>query len=97
MLRSGMLVSMKLEASCVFYAQSSNSKIELTDNRLTYFLILTDIPEWLQIYSQAPSGLDSKLRWELFRLPELDCFDSMLKRLFRHELERVVMSYEVLR
>ncbi|CAL8143595.1 unnamed protein product [Orchesella dallaii] len=58
---------------------------------------LQDIPEWLQIYSQAPSGLDSKLRWELFRLPELDCFDLMLKRLLRHELERVVMSYEVLR
>jgi len=58
---------------------------------------LHDIPEWLQVYSQAPSQLDSKLRWELFRLPELDCFDAMLKRLFRHELERVVMSYEVLR
>jgi hypothetical protein len=49
------------------------------------------------VYSQAPTELDSKLRWELFRLPELDCFDAMLKRLFRHELERVVMSYEVLR
>ncbi|CAG7723679.1 unnamed protein product [Allacma fusca] len=59
--------------------------------------LLQDIPEWLQVYSQAPSELDSKLRWELFRLPELDCFDAMLKRLFRHELERVVMSYEVLR
>jgi len=58
---------------------------------------IQDIPEWLQVYSQAPTELDCKLRWELFRLPELDCFDAMLKRLFRHELERVVMSYEVLR
>jgi hypothetical protein len=58
---------------------------------------IQDIPEWLQVYSQAPTEMDCKMRWELFRLDELDCFDAMLKRLFRHELERVVMSYEVLR
>ena len=33
-------------------------------------------------------------QWELFRLPELECFDAMLTRLFKQELETIVMSYE---
>ncbi|KAK7077656.1 hypothetical protein SK128_019645, partial [Halocaridina rubra] len=37
------------------------------------------------------------LRWELFRLPELDCYQAMLNRLFKHELHGIVMSYEMYR
>ncbi|KFM57224.1 Protein salvador-like protein, partial [Stegodyphus mimosarum] len=33
-----------------------------------------EIPHWLYVYSKAPPELDHKLKWELFRLPELDCF-----------------------
>jgi scaffold protein salvador len=30
-------------------------------------------------------------------LPELECFDAMLTRLFKQELEEIVMSYEAYR
>ncbi|XP_046402091.1 E3 ubiquitin-protein ligase RSP5 isoform X2 [Ischnura elegans] len=56
-----------------------------------------EIPHWLAVYSQASQDLDHKLRWELFRLPELDCFDAMLKRLYKQELEEIVMRYEAYR
>lgn len=36
-------------------------------------------------------------QWELFRLPELDCFQAMLNRLYRQELESIVMGYEAYR
>lgn len=56
-----------------------------------------EIPKWLYIYSRAPQESDHKLKWNLFRLPELECFQAILNRLHRQELEEVVMSYEVKR
>ncbi|XP_050545429.1 scaffold protein salvador isoform X2 [Daktulosphaira vitifoliae] len=56
-----------------------------------------EIPVWLSVYSQATQTLDHKLRWEMFRLPELDCFNAMLTRLYKQELEEIVMRYEVYR
>merc|ERR1712071_726702 len=53
-----------------------------------------EIPYWLQFYSKAAQEHDHKLRWELFRLPELDCYDNVLKRLYKQELETIVMNYE---
>lgn len=56
-----------------------------------------EIPVWLSVYSQAAQNLDHKLRWEMFRLPELDCFNAMLTRIYKQELEEIVMRYEVYR
>ncbi|XP_013414073.1 protein salvador homolog 1 [Lingula anatina] len=53
-----------------------------------------EIPEWLYVYSKAPSEHDHKLKWELFRLPELEAYDAILNRLFKQELEEIVMGYE---
>ncbi|KAK2170642.1 hypothetical protein LSH36_1g01004 [Paralvinella palmiformis] len=55
------------------------------------------IPPWLYVYFKAPSEHDHKLKWELFRLPELECFDEMLFRLYRQEGEQLVMKYELIR
>ncbi|KAL1110338.1 hypothetical protein AAG570_007869 [Ranatra chinensis] len=56
-----------------------------------------EIPHWLAVYSRASQEIDHKLRWELFRLPELDCFNAMLTRLYKHQLEEIVMRYEAYR
>ncbi|XP_064101379.1 protein salvador homolog 1-like isoform X1 [Macrobrachium nipponense] len=56
-----------------------------------------EIPYWLHVYSQASPEHDHKLRWELFRLPELDSYQAMLNRLFKQELHGIVMSYEMYR
>ncbi|XP_044013568.1 scaffold protein salvador-like isoform X3 [Aphidius gifuensis] len=77
-------------------------KIESTEHGAYYVNVLVpanpylteEIPHWLNVYSRASVSLDRKLRWELFRLPELDCFSSMLTRLYKQELEEVVMRYE---
>ena len=56
-----------------------------------------EIPIWLRVYFKASPTLDHKLKWDLFRLPELECFDAMLNRLLRDELEELVMRYEGIR
>ncbi|KAJ1523364.1 hypothetical protein ONE63_001232 [Megalurothrips usitatus] len=56
-----------------------------------------EIPNWLGVYSRASQDLDHKLKWEMFRLPELDCFNVMLTRLYKQELEEIVMRYEAYR
>ncbi|XP_028409884.1 uncharacterized protein LOC114532550 [Dendronephthya gigantea] len=53
-----------------------------------------EIPGWLQFYSTASSEYDQYLKWDLFRYPDLDCFQTMLKRLYKKDLEQVVYRYE---
>ena len=50
-----------------------------------------EIPIWLRVYFKASPTLDHHLKWDLFRLPELECFEAMLNRLLRDELEELVM------
>ncbi|XP_014673538.1 PREDICTED: protein salvador homolog 1-like [Priapulus caudatus] len=56
-----------------------------------------EIPEWLYVYSRAPHDSDHKLKWELFRLQELEGYEAMLRRLYRQEVEQIVMAYEAYR
>lgn len=37
------------------------------------------------------------LQWELFRLNELEYFDALLRRLYKQDLEQIVMAYEFYR
>ena len=37
---------------------------------------------------------DFLFQWEMFRYPELDCWQAMLKRLYKEELEQIVLWYE---
>ena len=49
------------------------------------------------MYYKASPEHDHKLKWELFRLQELDAFQAMLTRLYKSDLENVVMDYEAYR
>ncbi|XP_033104718.1 protein salvador homolog 1-like [Anneissia japonica] len=53
-----------------------------------------EVPEWLAIYAKASKEHDSKLKWELFQLQQLETFQAMLTRLYKEELCKVVMGYE---
>lgn len=57
----------------------------------------TEIPKWLVVYSKGAREHDHKLKWDLFRLNEIEVFDAMLMRLHKQELEQIVMSYEAYR
>ncbi|XP_067031589.1 uncharacterized protein [Acropora muricata] len=56
--------------------------------------ISEEIPEWLQVYAKASPEYDCFLKWDLFRYAELDCWQTMLKRLYKKEAEQVVMRHE---
>ncbi|CAF4911443.1 unnamed protein product [Pieris macdunnoughi] len=56
--------------------------------------LLEEIPHWLVVYSKADQELDHKLHWNMFRLSELDCYSDMLTRLYKQELQLIVMKYE---
>ena len=83
------------------YSQPLNHQVNLNYNHNALVpanpYIHEEIPIWLRVYFKASPTLDHKLKWDLFRLPELECFDAMLNRLFRDELEELVMRYEGIR
>merc|ERR1719188_1757879 len=56
-----------------------------------------EIPIWLRVYFKASPSLDALLKWDLFGLQDMESFQGMLDRLFRDELEDLVMRYEALR
>lgn len=56
-----------------------------------------EIPNWLEVYYSAAPEHDHKLKWELFKLHELDAYQAMLTRLYKQDLEKVVMRYEIYR
>ncbi|XP_030763404.1 scaffold protein salvador [Sitophilus oryzae] len=56
--------------------------------------LLEEIPHWLNVYFEASTELDHKLRWDMFRLSELECYNAMLTRLYKQELQHIVMRYE---
>ncbi|EDW43282.1 GM23596 [Drosophila sechellia] len=56
--------------------------------------LLEEIPKWLAVYSEADSSKDHLLQFNMFSLPELEGYDSMLVRLFKQELGTIVGFYE---
>ncbi|XP_052058330.1 uncharacterized protein LOC127698730 isoform X1 [Mytilus californianus] len=52
------------------------------------------IPQWLHVYSRGAPEHDHKLKWDLFRLNELEHFDALLVRLNRQDIEDIVLKYE---
>ncbi|KAK3092778.1 hypothetical protein FSP39_007127 [Pinctada imbricata] len=56
--------------------------------------LYTEIPKWLHVYSRASPEHDHKIKWDLFRVNDLEHFAAMLWRLYKEELEQIVMSYE---
>lgn len=56
--------------------------------------LLEEIPHWLNVYFKTSTELDHKLRWDMFRLSELECYNAMLTRLYKQELQNIVMRYE---
>lgn len=59
--------------------------------------ISLEIPQWLLVYSRAPTQNDHLLDWQLFKLSELDCYQAMLNRLYRSEAEQLVIKFELYR
>ena len=55
------------------------------------YFFFSEIPIWLRVYFKANPCLDNRLKFDMFSLPELECFEAMLNRLLRDELEELVM------
>ncbi len=52
-----------------------------------------EIPPWLRVYWKASPTLDHHLKWDLFELAELECYDSMLVRLLKDGWKEIVMRW----
>ena len=50
---------------------------------MEYHAILPTLPLFVSVF-----------QWDLFRYAELDCWQTMLKRLYKKEAEQVVMRHE---
>ncbi|KAH1007850.1 hypothetical protein HUJ04_005033 [Dendroctonus ponderosae] len=59
--------------------------------------LMEEIPHWLNVYFKSSTEIDHKLRWDMFRLSELECYNAMLTRLYKQELQNIVMRYETYR
>lgn len=42
----------------------------------------------------ADPATDHKLKWDMFKLSELECFDSMMFRMFKQEMEALISRHE---
>lgn len=93
------------EHPCLLPCYNYQPDIWYSDNAVTNFhphsvlvpanpYLQEEIPHWLAIYFQASAELDYKLRWDMFRLSELECYNAMLTRLYKQELQQIVMQYE---
>lgn len=56
--------------------------------------LLEEIPHWLDVYFKTGTEVDHKLHWDMFRLNDLECYNAMLTRLYKQELQNIVMRYE---
>ncbi|CAG0918845.1 unnamed protein product [Notodromas monacha] len=59
--------------------------------------LVQEIPLWLRVYMKASPEHDHKLRWDLFKLPELEAFEAMMRRITIQETEIIVKNYEAYR
>ncbi|VDK82501.1 unnamed protein product [Litomosoides sigmodontis] len=74
-------------------AESTIEKLNIIgEEPLSAFI--TDIPDWLRLYSRAPYELDHLLEWPLFRLPQLEQYDSQLMKLYKQEGIDIAIKYE---
>lgn len=45
----------------------------------------------------ADSSADHKLKWDMFKLSDLECYDSMMFRMFKLEMEALITRHETYR
>ncbi|KRY50309.1 Scaffold protein salvador, partial [Trichinella britovi] len=74
--------------------RACSSGVALESPAAFYSYTIQEIPEWIKVYANAPHETDCLLKWDLFRLPQLDCFDHMLLKLYKQEINTVVIAYE---
>lgn len=60
---------------------------------------IKEIPPWLRAYIEAPFGTkeDKWHQWEAMSQDDLNCFDTMIKRLLKKGLEQIVKKYDYYR
>uniref|UniRef100_A0A914LCK4 Uncharacterized protein n=1 Tax=Meloidogyne incognita TaxID=6306 RepID=A0A914LCK4_MELIC len=53
-----------------------------------------DVPDWLKLYSLAPSNADHLLNFNLFKLSHLEIFDRKIMKLYKSEVLNIVRKYD---
>ncbi|KAF7629938.1 hypothetical protein Mgra_00009071 [Meloidogyne graminicola] len=53
-----------------------------------------DVPNWLKLYSLAPSNADHLLNFNLFKRSHLELFDRKIMKLYKSEVLNIVRKYD---
>lgn len=100
-------------ATCYLQPYQSPSSIELSSQQALlahqheYFthnalvpanpLLNVPVPKWLKIYTKSSSEKDYIIKWNMFQVHQLVYINEMIAKLFKEEIQMIVLKYESLR
>jgi scaffold protein salvador len=60
-------------------------------------LLNVEVPKWLKIYTKSSSEKDHIIKWNMFQVHQLVYINEMIAKLFKEEIQMIVLKYESLR
>lgn len=60
-------------------------------------LLNVEVPKWLKIYTKSSSEKDYIIKWNMFQAHQLVYINEMIAKLFKEEIQMIVLKYESLR
>lgn len=60
-------------------------------------LLNVEVPKWLKIYTKSSSEKDHIIKWDMFQVHQLAYINEMIAKLFKEEIQMIVLKYESLR
>lgn len=60
-------------------------------------LLNVEVPKWLRIYARSSKEKDHIIKWNMFKVEQLEIISEMMNKLFKEESQQLVMKYESLR
>lgn len=94
-------------ATCYLQPYQTPSSIELSAQQHECFthnalvpanpLLNVPVPKWLKIYTKSSSEKDYIIKWNMFQVHQLVYINEMIAKLFKEEIQMIVLKYESLR
>lgn len=60
-------------------------------------LLNVEVPKWLRVYMSSSTEKDHIIKWNMFQVHQLECYDNMINKLVKEELHKIYVKYELLR
>lgn len=60
-------------------------------------LLNVEVPKWLRVYMSSSTEKDHIIKWNMFQVHQLECYDNMINKLVKEELQKIYVKYELQR